>query len=159
MRLHAAGEDRGAGATRDSAARRGPEQRVEPSRDRRSGIDKGDRPGREPLERAEQQGKVGAGEDDVIGPPSARSTKQGAISSRDFRVVDRLSAHRALGDGRKRRRADEGDLAIGRVIAHERVRVVARDRPRVASTLISPEREALAAGLIAGTTPTNGRPG
>ena len=31
--------------------------------------------------------------------------------------------------------------------------------PRVASTLISPDRDAAAAGLIAGTVPTNGRRG
>ena len=72
---------------------------------------------------------MGAGEDDVIRPPAVLLDETGRDLAGDLRVVDRLAAHDALGDRRERGGADERHLAIGGVIAHERVRIVARDRP------------------------------
>ena len=72
LRLHAAGENDGPSSIGVPANTCAAEQRIEPSRDRGCRIDEGHRPGREPLELADQQGKVRAGEDDVIRAPSRR---------------------------------------------------------------------------------------
>ena len=125
----AAGEYRRpfAGERRAGAGRA--DQRVEAARDRRRRIDEGDRPGGKPLELVDDERKVGAGEHDMIGAPARAFDEAWRDLARNLHLLDRLAAHDAFGDEREKRRAHQRDLAIGGVIAHERVGVVARDGP------------------------------
>ena len=74
--------------------------------------------------------------------------------ARDLGVVDAFAAHDALGDAASTASPTSVTSQSPR-IAHQRLGVVARDRARVASTLISPSATP-PPGLIAGTTPTKG---
>ena len=116
------------GRGRGRAPRGLAKERVEPPRDRRGGIDKGDRPRRKALQRVDQQRKMGAGEYDAIGPPAVLFHETGRDLAGDSGIVDRLAAHGALGDGRKIGGADERHFAICGVVAHQGVGIVARDR-------------------------------
>ena len=74
----------------------------------------------------------------------------------DGGIVDRLAAHGGLGERREIGRADEADMAMAGELLDERAGVVALHGAEGAEHADRPERVCSAAGLIAGTVPTNG---
>ncbi len=78
----------------------------------------------------DQQRKVSAGENHLIGPAAAAFDKTPCDLARDRGVCDRLTAQEAFGEIRKARRADQRHLAIPGEIPHQRTGIVARDGAR-----------------------------
>src|SRR5271163_117032 len=70
----------------------GTQQRIDPARDCRGGIDERDRPRRERDESIRQQRKVGAGEHDLIGAPISSRHKARRDLAGDFIRADRFAA-------------------------------------------------------------------
>ena len=130
LRRNAAGEDHrgrrrgaaGAGSRRARAARRACGRSPAPDRRRSTGQ------GASRSSDVDQQRIVRAGEHDAIGAPAVLLDEAGRHLGGDFGLVDRLSAHRGFGDRRETRRSDQRHLAIGRVVADQRLRIVARHR-------------------------------
>ena len=72
---------------------------------------------------------MGAGEHDVVGAPAVLLDETGRDLPGDLGVFDRLAAQEPLGERGEDGRADQGDLAVGGVLADERMGIVARHRP------------------------------
>ena len=70
----------------------GTQQRIDPARDRRGGIDERDRPRRERGEPIRQQRKVGAGEHDLIGAPISSRHEARRDLAGDFVRADGCAA-------------------------------------------------------------------
>ena len=70
-----------------------------------------------------------AGEHDLVRAPALAFNEARRDLALDLRFVDGFAAHDALGDDGKQRRADQRHLAIGGIVAHQRLRVVARHGP------------------------------
>ena len=124
-------EDRGARAGRRASAGRAAPAASRaaarsPARDRRRSTGHG--ASRSSASRS--SGIMGAGEHDVVGAPTVLSRRSRARFRAAISASSTGSPRMALlGDRREPRRADERDLAVGGVFAHERLRVVARHRP------------------------------
>ena len=72
---------------------------------------------------------MGAGKHDVIRATAVLLDKARGDLPGDLSIVGRLAAQEPLGDRGEDRRPDQGHLAVGGVLADERVGIVARDRP------------------------------
>ena len=69
---------------------------------------------------------MGAGEHDLVRAATIAFNEARRDLARDLSFVDGFAAHHALGDDGKQRRADQRHLAIGGVLAHQRMGVIAR---------------------------------
>jgi hypothetical protein len=113
----------------DAPERGGGDQRIEAARNRRRGIDEADRPGGKAFDLVRDKRKMRAGEHDLVRAPAVALNEARCDLALDLSVLDGFAAQDALGDNGKQRRADQGHLAIGGIVAHQRLRVVARHRP------------------------------
>ena len=151
----------GAAARRADAARRGPSSASTRRAIAGAGSTKSTGQGASAAKLLGQQRKMRAGEHDLVGAPPVALDEAGRDLARDLGVVDRLAAQpRARRARRAAREPTSVDLAVAGEVADQR-RGCSRARPCPASpaprSAASARRRA--AGLIAGTVPTNGSSG
>ncbi len=125
----------------------GPLEIGHPPGDRRCRIDEGHRPWREPLQTAEQQWIMRAGEHDRVGTPPIRIDETWRDFLRDQRIRDRSALQLRLRERREPCRSHERDVGTIGEVADQRAGVFATDR-RLGAEYRHPLGDGLRAGRL-----------
>lgn len=127
--------------------------------DRFRRIEPVNRPWRKTAKHIGKERIVRAGQHDNVGPVTILLNEAGGDLFHDQRLVDLFAANMGFRYCRKLIGTNETNMALGGERLNEIARISTPDGTGVASTETSPDDVLSAAGLIAGTVPTNGTEG
>lgn len=135
------------------------QQRDSTPGDRFRRVEPVNRPWRQTAKYIRKERIVRAGQNDNVGAAAILLNKARGNLVHNQRLIDLLATNMRFRYRRKLIGTDETNMALGRERLNEITRISTPDSTGVASTETSPDDVLSAAGLIAGTVPTNGTEG